>query len=120
VCSIKKGKLGERLARVRGTFGGEVIEYDGETTALTAALTTVKLLVADIISDPAATAMVLDIKDFYLMSDLLHPEYMWINLVDIPEDVQLEFHIAEYAVNGRRLLRDSMDYHRHFFTTKSI
>ena len=103
VCSVKIKKE-QRVARVRGTFGGEVINYDGETTALTAALTTVKILAADIISDPTALAMVLDLQDFYLMSDLLHPEYMWINLCDIPEDVQIEFNIAAYAVNGRVMM----------------
>ena len=38
------------------------------------------------------------------MSDLLHPEYMWINLEDIPDDIQEEFHISEFAVNGRVMM----------------
>jgi hypothetical protein len=104
VCSIKI-KEGRRVARVRGTFGGEVIDYDGETTALTAALPTIKLLANDIISDPTAKALVVDIKDFYLMSDLLRPEFMWINLADMPDDIQAEFDTARYAVAGRVLMK---------------
>jgi hypothetical protein len=104
ICSekIKDGKI---VKRVRGTAGGDVLIYDGETTALTAALPTIKLLANDIISDPTARAMVADIKDFYLNSDLLRPEFMWINLVDIPSDIQMTYSMHNYAVNGRVLMK---------------
>ncbi len=88
-----------------------MLEYVGETTALTAALPTIKLLANDIISNPQARAMVADIKDFYLMSDLLRPEFMWIALADIPPDIQDEFHMQKYAHNGRVLMKLTKGIH---------
>ena len=39
------------------------------------------------------------------MSDLLRPEFMWINLADMPDDIQAEFDTARYAVAGRVLMK---------------
>ena len=38
------------------------------------------------------------------MSHLLRPEFMWIALTDIPQDMQDEFRMHKYAVNAARAL----------------
>jgi hypothetical protein len=53
-----------KVYRIRGTAGGDRINYDGPTKANTAALSTVKLLLQSVVSDNA-NFMTLDIKDFY-------------------------------------------------------
>ncbi len=39
------------------------------------------------------------------MPDLVRPEFMWITLADIPQDIQDEFRMQTYAVNGRVLMK---------------
>ena len=68
-----------KVYRIRGTAGGDRINYDGPTKANTAALSTVKLLLQSIVSDNA-NFMTLDIKDFYLMTPLPRSEYIRIPL----------------------------------------
>jgi hypothetical protein len=61
--------------RVRGTAGGNLIVYTGDKSALTAADTTVKLLINATVSsaDEFSTAY---ITDFYLNTKLPSPEWM--------------------------------------------
>jgi hypothetical protein len=68
-----------KVYRIRGTAGGDRINYDGPTKANTAALSTVKILLQSVVSDDA-NFMTLDIKDFYLMTPLPWPEYLRIPL----------------------------------------
>ena len=53
---------GDKTFRVRGTIGGDRINYPGETSADTAAMPVVKLLLQSVISDDLKW-MTLDIKD---------------------------------------------------------
>ena len=64
-----------KVYRIRGTAGGDRINYDGSTKANTAALSTVKILLQSVVSDDVDW-MTLDIKDFYLMTLLPRPEYI--------------------------------------------
>ena len=64
-----------KVYRIRGTAGGDCINYDGPTKANTAALSTVKILLQSVVSDNA-NFMTLDIKDFYLMTPLPRFEYI--------------------------------------------
>jgi hypothetical protein len=69
-----------KVYRIRGTAGGDRINYDGPTKANTAALSTVKILLQSVVYDNA-NFMTLDIKDFYLMTPLLpRSEYIRIPL----------------------------------------
>eukprot|EP01036_Dinobryon_divergens_P061935 gene61935-biopygen33936 len=68
-----------KVYRIRGTAGGDRINYDGPTKANTAALSTVKILLQSVVSDDADW-MTLDIKDFYLMTPLPRSEYIRIPL----------------------------------------
>ena len=54
--------------------------------------------------EPGATFTTADIKDFFLMSDLSRPEYMWIQLSQIPDRIQRAYNIADFAINERVLV----------------
>lgn len=89
---IKDGKL---TYRVRGTYGGNITDYTGKTTALTADMTTVKMFLNAAISEDAEF-MTADIKDFYLHSTLERPEYMRIASKCIPAATQEKFELDPY------------------------
>ena len=76
----KKIKNGLTECRVRGCVGGNVSDYDGPTTAYTASLPTVKLLLNAVISEPDAKFMTMDIGDFFLYGSSGRKEYMRIPL----------------------------------------
>jgi hypothetical protein len=60
-----KVKADGTIYRVRGTIGGDQIIYPGVTTAYTAHLETIRILLNTIVSEDASF-MTADIKDFYL------------------------------------------------------
>ena len=101
---IKSGNLDYR---VRGTIGGNRVDYDGDTAAHTASMQLIKILLNSVVSD-GAKFMTADIKDFYLGTPLPSPEYMCIELNDIPEDV-IE---KSYAHNNAVVVEAFMAYHR--------
>lgn len=103
-CRIKM-KNGALQFRVRGTIGGNLIVYDGETAAFTASMQTLKILLNAVVSDKGARFATADIKDYYLGTPLVDKhgnpasEYMRINLKHIPLDVQEKYNMAEYVHN---------------------
>jgi hypothetical protein len=104
-CRIKM-KNGELQYRVRGTAGGDRVEYDGETAAFTASMQTLKIVLNAVVSDQNARFATADIKDYYLGTPLLDKhgnpatEYMRINLKHIPTDVQQRYNMSEYVHNN--------------------
>jgi hypothetical protein len=68
VCADRPEK--SNLRRVRWTGGGDRINYPGNKTTKTADLTTSKLMFNSVISTPGGRFMSIDLKDFYLCSDL--------------------------------------------------
>ena len=90
--------------RVCGTYGGDRTDYFGAVSANTAALETIMVLLNATVSEPGATFTTADIKDFFLMSDLSRPEYMWIQLSQIPDRIQRAYNIADFAINERVLV----------------
>jgi hypothetical protein len=85
VLKLKTKPNGVVEYRVRGTIGGNLIDYAGVVAANTADLTTIKLLLNSVVSDSASDWMTLDIKDFYLNTPLDRKEYMVIHSSQIPE-----------------------------------
>ena len=71
----KQTASGERTFRIRGTIGGDRVNYPRPTTARTAAMPLVKMLIHSVISDNAHW-LTIDIKDFYLNTPLPRPEYL--------------------------------------------
>ena len=94
---IKDGKL---QYRVRGTIGGNKVNYNGNTAAHTASMQLIKLLLNAVVSDTGAKFMTADIKDFYLGTPLPTPEYMRINLAHIPESIIEKYNMRAYAHNN--------------------
>lgn len=84
--------------RVRGTIGGDQVNYPGTTTAYTAHLESIRVMLNATVSEHARIATA-DIKDFYLGTPLDRPEYMRISLKHIPLDVQLRYDIAAMVQN---------------------
>ena len=87
---VKINQAGERVYRVRGTYGGNISDYTGDTYAGTADLQTFKLLCNATVSE-SAYLLTGDISDFYLMNDLERPEYMWLERAHVPADVQAAY-----------------------------
>ena len=100
---IKNGVL---QYRVRGTIGGDQVHYPGETTAYTAHLETIRLLLNAVVSEHASF-LTADIKDFYLGTPLERKEYMRINIKHIPADVQKQYNIADMVHNEHVIMEIS-------------
>ena len=73
--------------RIRFTVGGDKIDYPGDVQTKTANLTTAKILINSTISTPDARFAGLDIKDFYLNTDMPWHEYMRIPINQIPDKI---------------------------------
>ncbi len=101
-----KVKSDGTIYRVRGTIGGDQIVYPGVTTAYTAHLETIRILLNTVVSEDALF-MTADIKDFYLGTPLPTVEYMRISLKHIPIDVQERYKIANMVHNGYVLMEIS-------------
>ena len=91
-----------KLYRIRGTAGGDKINYDGPTKANTAAMPTVKILVQSVVSDDAEW-MTLDITDFYLMTALPRPEYIRIPLKFLSQRV-IQTHALTPFIHNNSIL----------------
>jgi len=96
---------GELQFRVRGTVGGDRVEYEGYRSSFTASLSTVKLHLNATVSE-GADYMTADIKDYYLGSPMPDgPVFMWIPLRLIPQDIQQKYNLEEIAVDGKVLVQ---------------
>jgi Reverse transcriptase (RNA-dependent DNA polymerase) len=92
--------------RVRGTIGGDKVHYPGVTTAYTAHLETIRVMLNAIVSEDAEFCTA-DIKDFYLGTPLDRKEYMRIPLKHIPLDIQERYNIESMEHNGWVLMEIS-------------
>ena len=82
--------------RVRGTVGGNVNDYTGNTSAYTASLPTVKLLLNAVVSDSNSKFMTIDAKDFFLHGSSGRNEYMRIPLTYFSEEDMLKYDIKSF------------------------
>lgn len=98
-----KMKNGQLDYRVRGTVGGDRVQYDQYRSSFTASLSTVKLLLNAVVSEQAEW-MTIDIKDYYLGSPMEKPVYMHIPLKHIPDDIQQRYSLRSLAVNDKVLV----------------
>jgi hypothetical protein len=80
---IKTKGDGSTEYRVRGTYGGDISDYQGPTAAQTADMMSIKILLNATVSE-GAKFMSMDIKDFYLGTPMEQKEYMRIHLSQIP------------------------------------
>jgi len=94
---IKDGKI---KRRVRGTIGGDRVNYPGEVSARTAEMEVVKLLLNSVLNTAGAKWMTADITDYYLNTPLERKEYLRIQRKFLPEEVIKEFGFDKYMING--------------------
>ena len=90
--------------RVRGTLGGDKTHYTGATAANCAELTVVKVLLNSAISDPESGWASLDIKDFYLQSQMDRPEFLRLAWNQIPKKTQQDYGLAEFKTLDNKVL----------------
>jgi hypothetical protein len=86
--------------RIRITAGGNLIDYDGNTSVRTADLDTAKLNWNSVISTENARYMCLDIKNFYLTAALEYFEYMKIPLALFPVWTIEQYNLQNLALDG--------------------
>ena len=87
VCTIRPEK--KENERTRFTVGGDRINYPGEVATPTADMLVTKMLMNSVISTKGVRFMMMDISNFYLMTSLKRPEYIKINITDIPEEITI-------------------------------
>lgn len=107
---LKADAKGNLVYRVRGTAGGNISTYDGLTAAKCASMPTVKILLNSVISDHAKDKqtkfMCLDIKDFYLMSELDGPpQYLRVKVSQIGPEAMERLDLAPFVKNDAVLFR---------------
>ena len=85
VCTYRSEKKDPYRTRI--TMGGNLINYPDDCGTPTADLLTIKLMFNSIISTPGAKFMMIDIKDFYLMTPMDRYEYFRMKLELFPQDI---------------------------------
>ncbi len=99
VCSEKLRDNGAMKFRTRDTIGGDQIDYPYNTTAVTANLENIKILLNAMISDNIQISTI-DLEDFYLGTPLPHPEYIRIPVRFIPPKVIAFYKLEPFIHNG--------------------
>ena len=98
VCK-EKMKEGKIKRRVRGTMGGDRINYPGNVSARTASLEVVRTLLNSVLADDA-DFFTADITDYYLGTPLLRPEYLRIATKQLSDTIVTEYNLNEYCTDG--------------------
>jgi hypothetical protein len=98
VCADRPEKTNPK--RVRWTAGGDRIEYTGNVTTQTADIQTAKCLFNSVVSTPDGRFMTLDLKDFYLYSDLPEYEYVRIPVHLLPPAIIELYQLESKISNG--------------------
>ena len=83
-CDFKPHK--DEQHRTRITVGGDRLHYSGDTSTPTASIITTKMHINSTISTDSARYCTVDIKYFYLNSDLDECEYLFIESRLIPSN----------------------------------
>ena len=73
--------------RTRLTVGGDRVNYPGDCGTPILRLTTVKLLLNNIVLKLNTQFTTIDIKDLYLNTPMVYSEYMRLKLSNLPESV---------------------------------
>ena len=105
-------------ARVRGTLGGNVLDYKGPTSTNTADYTLVKILWSGVLHDikhvdPNTFFCNLDMVDFYLGAPMEIISHMMIPLRDIPIAIVTAYDLTRWAINGKVYFKVLMSIYGH-------
>ncbi len=98
VCEVSPEK--DDLDCTRITIGGNHICYPGSVGTNTALLKLVKLLLNSVLPQKGARFSSIDLKNFYLDTPMPDPEYVQINITDIPEEFIEEYNLAGRDCDG--------------------
>jgi hypothetical protein len=82
------------------TVGGNHINYPGAVATPSAEMLVAKLLFNSTISTRGARFMTMDTSNFYLNSPLPRPEFIYIKLSNIPEEIIVEYMLCEKATSN--------------------
>ena len=96
ICDYHEGKTEWNQTWL--TKGGDKINYPKDCGMPTADLLTMKLL-NSVISTHNAKFMTIDIKNFYLNTQLKRCKYLWLKLDDIPKKVTQQYALADNATD---------------------
>jgi hypothetical protein len=99
VCSEKLKDDGALKFRTRATIGGDRIDYPYSTTAITAELKAIKILLNAMISDNAEFTTI-DLEDFYLGTSLPFPEFIRIPVKFIPKTIIAFYKLKQFIQKG--------------------
>ena len=86
--------------RTRINIGGNPICYPGDVGTKNASLDLVKLVINSVLSRKDAKYATFDIYNFYLHNPLDRPEYVHINISDIPQDFIDEYDLLDFFWDG--------------------
>jgi hypothetical protein len=86
--------------RTRLTISGNRVNFPRNCGTPTVDMVTVKLHLNSVISTKGACYCTIDLKDFYLMTPMTHPEYMPMNIKDPPEDFIIMYNLAGKATSN--------------------
>jgi len=86
--------------RIRMTIEGNLLNYDGNIKALTVDLVTMKLLLNSVLSTPGAKFMTINIKNFYLETDLKDKQYIFLLAELVPEEIMLKYNLYSKVHNS--------------------
>lgn len=96
----KLDDTGDKVYRIRGTAGGDKVNYPFDVSARTADLDAVKILIHSVVSDSEAKLASADISDFYLNTPMDRPEFVRIPLKFIPQATIDKHKLASFIERG--------------------
>jgi hypothetical protein len=98
-CDFKPSK--EEKERTRLTAGGDRKNYPDNCGTPTTDMIFFKILINSILCTPNAKCIMMDIKDFYLQTPMKRPEYIWLKITDIPDEIIQEYKLMLLVTHGR-------------------
>jgi hypothetical protein len=85
---------------MRITIGGNNMAYPGDVGTPTGSIELVKQLINSVLSQHNARLATMDLKNFYLTTPLVQPEYVCIKLADIPQEFINKYKLNKIACDS--------------------
>jgi hypothetical protein len=98
VCDYKPHK--QEKERIWLTVGGDRLDYSGNVANSTSGITTFKILISSTLSTEDAVMMMMDIKNYYLITPQPRFEYMKMMISRFPEEIIQKYNLNALAIDG--------------------
>ena len=82
------------------TIGGNRIKYPGDVGTKTVSFDLFKLVINIVLSRKRSKYVTFDTRNVYLQTPLDRPEYVCINISDIPQEFIYEYNFHEHVRDG--------------------